>query len=248
MSARLILDDERPIDAIYCEDRCFRVLEPNPYGIPNDEPYRCDRIEPYPENGLHTNTVWFRVWRGPQIIARVNGFAVHSIHYDVAQEEEKKTEEPRSPALQEVHAETRQKIRQALVEKTIETDRAQRALRTIAAMGTDQPAAENTEHEFHRKQLLRCITIAARALPVEPIAGADQADEPTEDAATTTTPEDHKAATTVALSVRGGHGAPGLENLARCYLDLRAKYLQELHDFESDPDRYLEQRKEIGAS
>ena len=69
------IEDKREIRALYLgdnEETCFRLK----YG-------GCTKIVPYEERGEMSNVTWFAVYNNiNEIISRINGRFVSSVHYE----------------------------------------------------------------------------------------------------------------------------------------------------------------------
>jgi len=66
-----IISDERPIVRLYtAQDSSFAVGN---FGV--------TIIKPYTENGEMALILWFEIYKGDEVVARVNGRYVESVHY-----------------------------------------------------------------------------------------------------------------------------------------------------------------------
>lgn len=68
-----IFDDKRPIHKIVYADRSFDIWTKGVNGV--------TEIEAYAENGEMAPVIWFKIWMGDHLYARVNGKHIETVYY-----------------------------------------------------------------------------------------------------------------------------------------------------------------------
>jgi len=77
MDPKDILTDEREIVAIYPVDGSVGWTTSEQYL----RAFPVDKVEPYGEPGEYCALPWFAIWKGGQIIARINAIAIGEVYY-----------------------------------------------------------------------------------------------------------------------------------------------------------------------
>lgn len=73
MRAEDILKDEREVLAIGCSLVDNPEYEAGKYGV--------EKIEMYPQGAFHCDVPWFAIWKGGEIVARINGLELAFVRY-----------------------------------------------------------------------------------------------------------------------------------------------------------------------